>query len=122
LSHLTLIKGGLFVALRGTPAKFHSKIWVILALGVVILAGVAIFFILPVAGITTLAAQEPDTPIPYDDPDAYQIYSLLIPHEESYEFGKGTIVIREETVSGPMQTDDPGRCISDQAMALTAAI
>jgi hypothetical protein len=38
---------------------------------------------------------------PYESADAYQIYSLLLPHEESYGFAKGTLMIREETVSQP---------------------
>jgi hypothetical protein len=29
----------------------------------------------------------------YDTEDAYQIYSLLIPPEEAYDFAKGTLVI-----------------------------
>lgn len=35
----------------------------------------------------------------YDDPDAYVIYSLLLPDEQSYGFAKGTLVIRQETVA-----------------------
>lgn len=36
---------------------------------------------------------------PYEIKEAYEIYSLLLPHEESSEFAKGTMVIQEETVS-----------------------
>jgi hypothetical protein len=35
----------------------------------------------------------------YDVADAYEIYSLLLPHEESYRFAKETLMIGEETVS-----------------------
>jgi len=45
------------------------------------------------------AGQTSVTPKAYDVDDAYQIYSLLLPHEESYGFGKGTLVIQLETVS-----------------------
>jgi hypothetical protein len=35
---------------------------------------------------------------PYEVEDAYQIYSLLLPHEESYGFAKGELIIQQETV------------------------
>jgi hypothetical protein len=35
----------------------------------------------------------------YDVADAYEIYSLLLPHEESYGFAKDTLMIGEETES-----------------------
>jgi hypothetical protein len=35
---------------------------------------------------------------PYDVKDAYKIYSVLLPLEESYGFAKGTVVIQGETV------------------------
>ena len=37
----------------------------------------------------------------YQAEDAYQIYSLLVPQEESYPFAKGTLVIQMETVVHP---------------------
>jgi len=49
--------------------------------------------------VVTALPQEPSRALPYDDPDAYQIYSLLLPHEESYGFAKGTLIIQQETVS-----------------------
>ena len=55
--------------------------------------------IVPVLGIVTAMAQVHSAAQPYDEPDAYQIYSLLIPHEESYVFAQGTLIIQEETVS-----------------------
>jgi hypothetical protein len=49
--------------------------------------------------------QEPPVAQPYKEPDAYQIYSLLVPQEESYGFAKGTLVIQEETVSHDAVTE-----------------
>jgi len=37
----------------------------------------------------------------YQAEDAYQIYSLLVPQEESYRFAKGTLAIQMETVVQP---------------------
>ena len=34
----------------------------------------------------------------YEVEDAYQIYSLLLPHEESYGFAKGELIIQQNTV------------------------
>jgi hypothetical protein len=47
----------------------------------------------------------------YDVKDAYQIYDLLIPHEESYGFAKGTLTIQEETVSNQ---DGTAPCVTPQ--------
>lgn len=41
-------------------------------------------------------------PTEYDIDEAYQIYSVLIPHEEAYEFGKATAIVQEDTVSHPL--------------------
>jgi hypothetical protein len=49
-------------------------------------------------------AQEASIPKPYDNEEAYQIYSALLPHEESYGFGKSTLIIQEDTVSQPPDT------------------
>jgi hypothetical protein len=49
-------------------------------------------------------AQDLSSARPYDIAEAYQIYSLLLPHEESYGFGKGTLVIQEDTVSHTLET------------------
>lgn len=45
------------------------------------------------------AGQASVTPKAYDAEDAYQIFSLLLPDEESYGFAKGTLVIQEDTLS-----------------------
>jgi len=53
--------------------------------------------------LCTLPAQELSPRQPYDIDDAYLIYSLLIPHEEAYEIGKGTLIIQEDTVSHSLE-------------------
>lgn len=55
--------------------------------------------IVPILGIVTGMLQDPSAALPYDEPDAYQIYSLLLPEEESYHFAKGALIIQEETAS-----------------------
>ena len=45
------------------------------------------------SGQTSVAAKT------YDVEDAYQIYNLLLPHEESYGRAKGMLIIQEETMS-----------------------
>jgi hypothetical protein len=55
--------------------------------------------IVPVLGIVTAMPQEPSAAQPYVESDAYQIYSLLLPQEESYGFAEGTLIIQEETVA-----------------------
>jgi hypothetical protein len=36
----------------------------------------------------------------YNERDAYEIYSLLLPDEEAYQAAKGTVVIQQETLAG----------------------
>ncbi len=55
------------------------------------------------------AGQTPVAAKTYDIMDAYQIYSLLLPHEESYGFAKGTLIIQEETVQ---KRDKPEPCVA----------
>jgi hypothetical protein len=43
------------------------------------------------AGQTSVALK------PYEVEDAYQIYSLLLPHEESYSYAKGELIIQQDT-------------------------
>ena len=64
--------------------------------------------ILLLLSVTALVPQD-DVPAaqPYNDPDAYQIYSLLLPHEESYGFAEGTLMIQENTVA----EDVSGACL-----------
>ena len=44
---------------------------------------------------------------PYHDADAYEIYSLLLPHEESYGFAEDTLMIQENTLA----EDIMGACL-----------
>ena len=60
----------------------------------------AVFLLLLLSGSF---AQDSPAPKSYDIDEAYQIYNLLLPHEESYGFAKGTIVIQEDTVSHPLE-------------------
>jgi len=48
----------------------------------------------------------------YDDQDVYQIYSLLLPSEQSYGFAKGTLVIQEETAA-PVKLEE--NCLTAEA-------
>jgi hypothetical protein len=48
----------------------------------------------------------------YDDQDAYEIYSQLLPGEQSYGSAKGTLVIQQETMV-PVKLDD--NCLTPQA-------
>ncbi len=48
----------------------------------------------------------------HDFTDNYQIYSLLLPHEESYRLAKGTLVIQEEMVSDRAVSE---RCVTPEA-------
>ena len=57
------------------------------------------------------AGQAPVAAKAYDVEDAYQIYSLLLPNEESYGFAKGTLIIQEGTVSNPVSL----QCVTPEA-------
>jgi hypothetical protein len=58
------------------------------------------------AGQTFVAAKT------YDVEDAYRIYNALLPHEESYGFAKGTLIIQEETVSNRVASEP---CVTPEA-------
>jgi hypothetical protein len=49
-----------------------------------------------------VSSRDFSVPKAYDIDEAYQIYSLLIAHEEAYQFGKATAIIQEDTVSHPL--------------------
>jgi hypothetical protein len=59
--------------------------------------------------MSSTGAQDPSLAKRYESPDAYKIYSLLLPHEESYGFAKGTVIIQEETRS---DATVEGACLS----------
>ncbi|HEY6765908.1 MAG TPA: hypothetical protein VI386_14180 [Candidatus Sulfotelmatobacter sp.] len=47
----------------------------------------------------------------YEVDEAYQIYNLLLPDEESYDLAKGTLIIQEATVSNPVSES----CLTTEA-------
>ena len=65
----------------------------------------------PVLSIVTALPQVPSAAKAYEEPDAYQIYSLLLPQEESYGFAKGTLIIQEETTFNAAVV---GACLSPE--------
>ena len=58
--------------------------------------------------VASLVAQQSPAAQPYDDADAYRVYSLLLPHEESYGFAEETLMIQENTVD----EDISGACLT----------
>jgi hypothetical protein len=71
----------------------------------------ALSLIVSVLWIFTTVAQDSSAAQPYEVDDAYQIYSLLLPQEESYGFAKGTLIIQEETASNAAVS---GACLSSE--------
>jgi hypothetical protein len=70
----------------------------------------SIVLIVSVFGISPTISQEPPAPQLYESPDAYKIYSLLLPHEESYGFANGGLIIQQETESEYPPVE--GACLS----------
>jgi hypothetical protein len=60
----------------------------------------------------TQAQQQPSATAVYESADAYQIYSLLLPREQSWRFAKGTLVVQQETVPSKL---DGGGCFTPEA-------
>jgi hypothetical protein len=58
----------------------------------------------------TSGSQVSTSPQPYNVAEAYKIYSLLIPRESSYAFGKDRVMIRKEAVEGG------GPCLTTSAV------
>jgi hypothetical protein len=63
--------------------------------------------LLPAVGLLvpfllSASSQDLSPPTVYDASEAYQVYNLLIPHEEAYDFGKAIAIIQEDTVSEPL--------------------
>jgi len=63
-------------------------------------------------GSLLTVAQDSTVAQPYEVADAYEIYSLLLPGEQSYGFAQGTLVIQEETLAS-VELDD--NCLTPQA-------
>jgi hypothetical protein len=64
------------------------------------------------SSVIIMAEQAAAPPEAYDVEDSYQIYSLLLPDEESYGFAKGALILQEGTVS---ILDLPESCIAPEA-------
>jgi len=58
-------------------------------------------------------------PEPYNVAEAYKIYSLLVPREPSFTFGKEKVMIRDEAVRGgtPCLTASAAKKFSDAVVA-----
>jgi hypothetical protein len=65
-----------------------------------------------ILSISFVLAQDSAAGQPYAVGDAYQVYNVLLPHEESVDFAKSTLVIRQETVAEPLP---PDRCLTPEA-------
>jgi len=63
--------------------------------------------ILVALNITAATAQEFSTVQLYEDADAYKIYSLLLPHEESYAFAEDALMIPKNAAA----QDVSGACL-----------
>lgn len=69
--------------------------------------------------VTAVVAQKSPATQAYDDADAYEIYSLLLPHEESFIFAEPMLMIQESTVA----EDISGACLTQaDAARFKAAI
>lgn len=62
--------------------------------------------------ITVAAVEQSYADDGYDVEEAYEVYNVVLPHEESYGFSKGTLVIQQETVKKP---EASGPCFTDEA-------
>lgn len=67
-------------------------------------------FLAIVSVVPSLLAQVSSPPQPYSNQDAYQIYDLLVPHEETY--CTKTRVIVQETIQEGMGARDLASCVS----------
>src|SRR5438874_6741080 len=63
--------------------------------------------IVPLLSLATAIAQESPAAQSYNDAGAYEIYSLLLPQEESYGFAKDALMIQENTIP----EDISGACL-----------
>src|ERR1700722_13759456 len=54
------------------------------------------------ACIPSAIAEPPVTAEAYDVKEAYEVYSVLLPREESYGFSKGTLVIQQDMLQEPL--------------------
>ena len=62
---------------------------------------------LVVLSTITATGQESSAAQPYEGVDAYEVYNLLLPHEESYAFAEDVLMIQENAVA----QDISGACL-----------
>ena len=75
----------------------------------------SLIWLLSIGFIAAAIAQDAASPKPYDDSEAYQVYSVLLPNEEVYG---GTVIIQEETVGGgtdAVMGGNPSGCLFPEA-------
>ena len=65
-----------------------------------------------VAGISATPTYQPAAKEPYEVAEAYEVYSVVLPHEESYGFAKGTLVIQQDTIQ---KQEALGPCLTAEA-------
>lgn len=64
------------------------------------------------------ATQQSVEPEGYEVDEAYEVYNVLLPHEESYELAESTLVIQQDTVTierpfGSCLTEEAGKKFKD---------
>ena len=59
-----------------------------------------------------MAQETAKTEEAYEVDEAYRVYSVLLPREESYGFAKGTLVIQQDTVGKQAMTE---KCLTAEA-------
>jgi len=59
-------------------------------------------------------AQRPNATEPYDVNEAYEIYNVLLHHDQHYALAKRMVIIQEETVSG-VRHEGPLPCLTNEA-------
>src|ERR1700691_2024969 len=74
--------------------------------------GLTLIITAALLGSALTVAQDSAATQPYSVADAYDIYSRLLPGEQSYRFAKGRIVIQQETTA-PVKLDD--YCLTPEA-------
>lgn len=75
----------------------------------------ALVVALALGSAALLAAQQSDSPEPYNDDEAYRVYDVLLPHDSS----PNTLVIQQETI-GPLSREGsaslgPENCLTPAA-------
>src|SRR5208283_20017 len=81
--------------------------------GATMKAGAVFTIVVFLLCISGAVAQKSAPAEPYNVDEAYQVYSVLLPNEKAYGFAKGTVVIRQETVSRPPLVLPSGQCFGE---------